>query len=275
MGIYVDANGLTAALCDVEKPHRTHWRQHQAVKDMSDAESLLRFFEQIHRQVGRRYIPVSIVLADPWVHQLMLEFETLPKKSTECDTLIRWRLARDWQRDDEHYAISWQYLGERESRQWIVAQSIEREQLDPLVQAARNHGLMLSGVDTASNLLLKHMKYQANSILLNLQTDHWSLSLTGERGWPVYRRATWQTAPHAGQYEGFAAQLERMVVAVRPEKIEQLVLVPGVEPEPELYEVLSKRLGQQPQILALPGDKTSPQTAQEQLAIQALGNLCH
>lgn len=275
VGIYVDAHGLTATLCDVEQPRRIRWREHQVVENLSDTVSVARFFGQVHQQVGKHYIPVSIALADPWCHQVILEFETLPPKTAECDTLIRWRLARDWQRDGEQHAISWQHLGTRDNRRWIVAQSIEHQRLTPLVQQAHQHGLMLSSVDTVSNLLLNRLKSPANTLLLNLQHDYWSLSLAGETGWPIYRRATWQTAPRAGQYEAFTAQLERMVVPLRPTRGGRLVLVSGMESDPELDEMLTKRLGSKPEVLTLPGNEQRGQTPEEQLAMQAAGNLCH
>ncbi|MFP4610483.1 MAG: hypothetical protein ACLFQT_05615 [Thiohalophilus sp.] len=274
VGIYVDAQGLTATQCAAAQPDRVQWREYQALEDGSASEPAGDFFQRVHRQVGRRYIPLSIALADPWVHQVMLEFDNLPGKTRERDSLIQWRLARDWQRDMQQYAISWQHLGEHAGRQWVVAQSIERQRLEPLVRQARAHGLMLSAIDAISNLLLNRLPAQDNTLLLHLQADYWSLSVTHDHGWPMYRRSTWERLPGPAQCEAFAAQLERMVVPVKPGRLERLVLVSATEPPPALCEALAARLGKAPDVLALPGVKHASRTPAERLAMQAVGSLC-
>lgn len=275
VGIYVDAQGLTATQCAVAQPDRVQWREYQALEDLSATELAADFFQRIQRQVGRRYIPLSIALADPWVHQVMLEFDSLPGKTGERDRLIHWRLGRDWQRDVEQYAISWQHLGEQAGRQWVVVQSIERQRLEPLVRQARAHGLMLSGIDAISNLLLNRLPVQDNTLLLHLQADYWSLSVTHDHGWPMYRRSTWQRLPETAQCEAFAAQLERMVVPVRPGQLARLILVCATEPPPALCETLAVRLGRAPEVLALPGVNHTSRAPEQRLAMQAVESLCH
>jgi hypothetical protein len=273
IGIYQDRECITAVQADLAPPWHIRWREQQALSEPFDNQALERFFARLHRQAGRQYIPISIALADPWVHQVLLSFESLPGQTRERNTLINWRLERDWQRDAQQHAISWQWLGEQDNQQWVIVQSIEKNRLEPLQQQAREYGLILDSMDTIGNLLLNRISNPADTALLHLQPDYWSFYVTNNRGWPVYRRSKWEVPGEENGAEHFAAQLQRMLVSVGNMTPGRLMLAGNrtALDTNELVEILGRRLELKIESL----DMGHADTPGEQLAIQAVGNLCH
>lgn len=289
--MYAGPRGLTAVQCERDRPQRVQWREQlvtekpatsppgQTAADtpardgVADNGQLAAFFGRIQARVKQAYVPLGIALADPWVHQVFLGFDSLPRKPAEREALIHWRLEKEWQRDAQQHALSWQALGEQDGREWIVAQTIERTRLEPLIRQAHAHRLMLSGIDSIGNLWLKRLSSAQNAALLHLQPDYWSLYVTNDRGWPVYRRSCWQALEEITRPEVFAAQLHRMLVSVRQAAPQQVVLA-GTPPSDELASALAERLGQEARgLTSSSGVRTLPQ--EELLASQAVGNLCH
>lgn len=261
-----------------ESPGRIGWRDSLTFEESSanaplPAEQLVALFSRIRERIRQSYIPVGIALADPWVHQVVMGFESLPRRQQEREALIHWRLARDWQRDAEEYVISWQELGERDGQSQIIVQSIHRARLNPLVEQARAHGIMLSGIDTIGNLFFNRCDASTNSMLLYLQPEYWTVYLTDPQGQPVHRRSKWQSLVEEDAIEPFVAELERMQRSVNHAPPENLTVVcPGTMPA-DLETVLGRRLGITPQHFDLPGVPSGSQS--ELLAMQAVGNLCH
>lgn len=216
---------------------------------VSDVE-LDDFFARVQHHLGSQYVPVSIALADPWVRQILLGFEDMPRNQGEREALIRWRLSKEWQLDPEHISLSWQYLGEQGGQHTVLAQTIDKEILDSLLRQLRQRKLMLLGIDSIGNYLFKHLQRHDRVLFIHLQPDYWTLYVTNELGWPIYRRSKWQTAPDSEPgIRAFTAQLERSIVSVMPESFNDIIIASDNILLQEIAEDIGQRLAVRPSFL--------------------------
>ncbi len=278
VGIYVDRDRLTAVQCGCDDGRRLHWRETVTTADDIQEKSgpdntvLDEFFARLEAHVGSDFIPINIALADPWIRQTRLTFEALPRSEQEREALVRWRLAKDWQLDSEQLTVSWQYLGEQNDQHAVVAQSVNRSLLEPLLLQAHSRNLMLVGVDAIGNYLLNKLDITGDTVFVHIQPAYWSIYVMNRQGWPVYRRSKWQHAPASEQtIDVFTAQIERMVVSVNHDSISQVALSVGANGAAELAQGIEKRFGTAPVIVPTSPCKTTEELRSgEMLAMQTL-----
>lgn len=274
----MDQQGLSAVQCGDGEQRRLQWRESFTTgqdlqnKNEIDRAMLDTLFSRIQAQVGSAYVPITIALADPWVRQILLSFEALPRTRQERQALVQWRLAKEWQIDMEHATFSWQYLGEQDGHHAVLAQSVRRDLLEPLLQVAGNHKLMLTNIDAIGNYLLNRLEDTRDMIMIHVQPDYWSLYVTNQQGWPLYRRSKWQAAPDSGAaLDVFAAHLERTAISVNRHKSKQIVLATDGLQADSLAGVLEKRFGIVPVMLPnLPCKGTAELSSRDVLAMQSL-----
>lgn len=278
VGIYIDRDRLTAVQCGCDDGHRLHWRETVTTADDiqeksgPDSTTLDEFFARLEAHVGSNFIPVSIALADPWIRQTLLTFEALPRSRQEREALVLWRLTKDWQLDPEQLTVSWQYLGEQDGQHAIVAQSVNRSLLEPLLRQAHNRKLMLIGVDAIGNYLLNKLDNPDDTVFVHIQPSYWSIYVTNRQGWPVHRRSKWQHAPDSDrEIDVFAAQIERMVASINHESIKRVALSVDTDGAAELAQAIENRLGTTSVIIPASSCKTTEEFwPGEMLAMQTL-----
>jgi hypothetical protein len=149
---------------------------------------------------------------------------------------------------------------------------MKREWLDSLLQAARHHKLMLTNVDAIGNCLLNSLEDTRDMILVHVQPDYWSLYITSQQGWPLYRRSKWQAAADSEDAMNvFAAHLERTAISVNRHKPRQIMLATDGSPADSLASSLEKRFGIVPVMLpTVPCKGPGKFSARDMLALQSL-----
>lgn len=266
--------------CQRQAPAKQLWqtRIHGEIsfdQDVAHYAGLLDdLMQQVRDQTRGGYIPVSVTLADPWVKQTLLAFETLPKNRSAIDRLIQWRLEKDWHFDMAKQQLRWQILGAQQNQQWVVAQTCSNALIVPLQDAARKYQLMLDSLDAAGNVLLNRLDTPHNTLLIIAQPDHWTVVLLDEQGWPRYRRAKWQSGmPDEQGLTAWTANIDRMLSSFHAIAIEQIILL-DAEPESERVSAALQTRFNKPvnRIDSLPcriGSDESPLHRMARLALEA------
>lgn len=208
-------------------------------------ETLAAVLRDATGSLRRRYLPLHVGLADPWLHLEVFELAQLPATPSRQTEFARWRLAEV--RRLGEVACASQTLGADGSQQLLLAMGMDAAARQTVAAALDAAGLVPWTLAACSarlfNACQARLAHTASALIV-LTPDCWSLWLCDSAGRPRQVRARWRNDEDARASTALAEDIERSIVAYvhgRTGRTVDRLLVVTADAEDPLIAALSAR----------------------------------
>lgn len=157
--------------------------------------ALFDFFSKISKNKDKA-AGLSIALPDPALSVRMLEFDEIPGSSNELSRLVKWRLSKELNIDQELIHCTYQLLGRTNGKQQLMAMMLNKNWYDCLLEAAEKTGMVILSLTMSStyqfNYWHKRCAGKGEPSGLVVVTDYyWTLYIWDESGNTRLVRSRW------------------------------------------------------------------------------------
>jgi hypothetical protein len=156
-----------------------------AQPDMEAEHGLAKVLHAISEEFRGEYASVHVALPDAVIRSTVLDLDELPKTTEMREALLRWRLAREWQRPEGSLDCRSFDLGEDRGKRLLFGQAGDRPWLDCVRRALEQAGVMPWSLNAATAYRFNcfhDAMVGSGGALLSLDPDCWNLLLWDDTG---------------------------------------------------------------------------------------------
>jgi type IV pilus assembly protein PilM len=152
-------------------------------------------------EVSPRTRAVTLVLPDTLVRVFMLDFDSVPSKTAEAVSVVRFRLRKMVPFDVEHAGVSYQVLSQTESECKVLAAIVPGPILAEYEAAVRTAGYEPGAVLSSSLAALEAVNGMEAVMAANLSALAMTTTITNGQDLLLYRTLELPSDPHQRRYE--------------------------------------------------------------------------
>ncbi len=156
-----------------------------AQPDTAAEHGLAKVLHAISEEFRGEYASVHVALPDTVIRSTVFDLDELPKTTEMREALLRWRLAKEWQRSEDSLDCRGFDLGEDRGKRLLFGQAGDRAWLDCVRRALAQAGIMPWSLNAAAvyrfNCFHDAM-VGSGGALLSLDPDCWNLLLWDDTG---------------------------------------------------------------------------------------------
>ena len=240
-----------AQALEVQRHKRTlSWRHSlpqpgAAALEAGQMAALAPVLAEVRARIGRRFVPIRVILPDPLVRSRVYAFDEIPRSDAALERLAAWRLQREYALEATALCCAAQRLGQLDGRELVLAAAIPAAVAVGLEQVFAAHDLVPAAIVPAMQARLEHYGAQLKpaSAWLVVERDYWSLCCTDEAGRPRLLRARWWQRTRENAVAEMTADVERTLQAyARQAALSVLQVSATAEELPELRGWLDRAL---------------------------------
>jgi type IV pilus assembly protein PilM len=152
-------------------------------------------------EVSPRTRAVTLVLPDSLVRIFMLDFDSIPAKTAEAVSVVRFRLRKMVPFDVEHAGVTYQLLSQTQTERKVLAAVIPGPILAEYEAAVRTAGYEPGAVLSSSLAALESVDGMEAVMAANLSALALTTTITNGQDLLLYRTLELPSDPHQRRYE--------------------------------------------------------------------------